>query len=40
MAPVVFGVVNLIMAALMLRTLWLLLSGKILLPTASFRTPG
>lgn len=40
MAPVVFGLVNLIMAALMLRTLWLLLSGKILPPTALVRTPG
>lgn len=41
MAPVVFVVVNLIMAALILRTLWLLVSGRILPPAvASPRVPS
>ncbi|MGX4804900.1 dicarboxylate transporter/tellurite-resistance protein TehA [Bradyrhizobium guangdongense] len=35
MAPVVFAAVNLIMAALILRTLWLLASGKVLPPTVA-----
>jgi tellurite resistance protein len=42
MAPIVFAAVNLIMMALILRTLWLLLSGKIL-PAAApapLRMPG
>jgi tellurite resistance protein len=40
MAPVVFVAVNLIMAALTLRTLWLLLLGKILPAAAPDHTPN
>jgi tellurite resistance protein len=43
LAPIVFTAVNLIIAALMLYTLWLLLSGRILPATAAAtpaRTPA
>lgn len=39
MAPIVFGAVNLIMAALMLRTLWVLVAGKILPPVVAASAP-